>query len=219
MTEPKLSYECDNEQETDSATAYETLDSAVEKYLYCTRKIVMTGEIDDVMAAGVCNALQYYNCKSKIRPVFMYINSPGGSMSAGFSIIDQMECIDCPVCTIVRGEALSMAALITAFGTPGLRFAMPSASLMIHSVSLIESGNSAECIEKHMLMVRYLETEYRTKVKELAKRLSKALAQKINPKELEKMMAENLWMNPKKAISIGLIDGIWTKEFDGATNL
>lgn len=96
------------------------------------RIIILTGEINDQLASSIVAQLLYLEAKDKTLPISMYINSPGGSISAGFAIYDTMNFIQCDVSTIVIGMAASMAAFLLSSGTKGKRFALPNSEIMIH---------------------------------------------------------------------------------------
>lgn len=96
------------------------------------RVIMVVGEINDDMAQLIVAQLHYLHSEDQTAPITMYINSPGGSVTAGMSIIDTMEFIGNPIITICMGMAASMGSLIFMCGTKGLRFIMPRATVMIH---------------------------------------------------------------------------------------
>ncbi len=182
-----------------------SLDAVVEDFLRRTRRILLVGEIDDIAAAHICSYLQVFSITKD--PIYMYINSPGGSLYAGYAIIDQMLACLGPVVTIVRGTAHSMGAMITAHGTKGFRFATPNSSLMLHSVSI---HNPAAPLEHHKKMFDYTQLDYDKKVGALSRRMG------ISKKKLDGIMSETTWMQAKQAVKIGLIDGVWTAEKERA---
>ena len=96
------------------------------------RIIFLNGEIDDNVANIVVAQLIYLEGKNPDKDVFIYINSPGGSVSAGLAIYDTMNYIKCDVSTICVGRAASMGAFLLAGGTKGKRFALPNSEVMIH---------------------------------------------------------------------------------------
>lgn len=96
------------------------------------RIIFLNGEIDDNVANLVIAQLIYLEGKNPDKDIFIYINSPGGSVSAGFAIYDTMQYIKCDVTTICVGLAASMAAFLLSSGTKGKRFALPNSEIMIH---------------------------------------------------------------------------------------
>lgn len=182
-------------------------DIIVEDFLIQTRRILLIGEIDEMASTYICSYLQLLSLKKQ--PIYLYINSPGGCLSSGYAIIDQMLACNCPVYTIVRGQAHSMGAIIAAFGKRGHRYSTPNSSMMLHSVTIQSPPDS---IENHTSMIDYIKADYDRKVRSLAKRL------KLTPTQLTKIMNETLWMSPKHAIKIGLIDHIWTPSMERTIN-
>lgn len=96
------------------------------------RIIILTGEINDHLASSIVAQLLYLESKSKTSPIYMYINSPGGSISAGLAIYDTMNFIACDVSTIAIGICASMAAFLLSSGKSGQRLALPNSEVMIH---------------------------------------------------------------------------------------
>ena len=96
------------------------------------RIIFLNGEIDDATANLVIAQLIYLEGKDPNKDIFLYINSPGGSVSAGLAIYDTMNYIKCDVTTICIGLAASMGAFLLSSGTKGKRFALPNSEIMIH---------------------------------------------------------------------------------------
>ena len=96
------------------------------------RIIFITGEIDDAVANTVVAQLIYLESRDPDKDISLYINSPGGSVSAGLAIYDTMNYIKCDVSTICIGLAASMGAFLLSSGTKGKRFALPNAEIMIH---------------------------------------------------------------------------------------
>lgn len=175
----------------------------VEDFLIRTRRLLLTGNITETLSTYICSNLQMLSLSPD--PIYMYINSLGGCLSSGYAIIDQMCMCRCPVYTIVRGDACSMAAMIVAFGKKGHRYAMPNSSFMLHS-AIIQGGSGS--IEQVSTMVSHLGRDYCTKTSDLAKRL------KIDAKKIRELMKETVWMTPKEAMKIGLIDGVWTSSME-----
>lgn len=95
------------------------------------RIIMCTGEIDDALASSICSQLLYLASLNNL-PIQLYINSPGGSVSAGLAIYDTMQFIDCEISTICMGLCASMASILLAAGTKGKRVALKNSEVMIH---------------------------------------------------------------------------------------
>jgi ATP-dependent Clp protease, protease subunit len=100
--------------------------------LLSERIVVLTGEINDDVADVLVAQLFYLESQDRERDIFMYINSPGGVVTAGLAIHDVMQFISCDVATICFGQAASMGAVLLASGAAGKRMALPNARIMIH---------------------------------------------------------------------------------------
>ena len=96
------------------------------------RVIILSEEVNDTTASLVVAQLLYLEAQDPDKDISFYINSPGGSISAGVAIYDTMQYINCDVCTICMGMAASMGAFLLQAGTPGKRMALPNAEIMIH---------------------------------------------------------------------------------------
>ena len=96
------------------------------------RIVFVGGEIDDDMANAIVAQLLFLQAQDAEKEVSMYINSPGGSVTAGLAILDTMKMVKCPVATYCVGQAASMGAILLACGEKGRRFALPHARIMVH---------------------------------------------------------------------------------------
>lgn len=96
------------------------------------RIIFLGGGVDDQIANLIIAQLLFLESEDPEKEIFLYINSPGGSVTAGMAIYDTMQYVKCPVSTICVGQAASMGAVLLAAGAPGKRFALPNARIMIH---------------------------------------------------------------------------------------
>lgn len=108
------------------------------------RIIFLGEEIDEHNANLIIAQLLFLEAQDKEKPIKMYINSPGGSVTDGLAIYDTMQHIQCPVSTIAVGLAASMAALLLTAGSPGQRFALPNAEILIHQVMGGASGQASD---------------------------------------------------------------------------
>lgn len=206
----KLQGGCETEHECEAEVDIAVpviLSELVEEFLAKTRRLLVVGEINEVLSAHVCSYLQLFSLRPD--PIYMYINSPGGCLSAGYAIVDQMLACGCPVYTIVRGQGHSMGAIIAAFGAKGHRYATPNSSLMLHSV-IVNSPPGA--IEQHNEMTEYFQADYRRKVTDLSRKI------KLTTTQLLSLMKTTKWMSPKQAIKIGIIDSIWTPRMEKSIN-
>lgn len=120
------------------------------------RVVFLSGEIDDETANTVVAQLIYLESKDPDKDISLYINSPGGSVTAGLAIYDTMHYIRCDVSTICVGMAASMGAVLLASGAKGKRYALPNSEIMIHQVLGGASGQATdvEIHTKHLLKTK-----------------------------------------------------------------
>ena len=163
------------------------------------RIIFLTGEIDDNTANIVIAQLIYLEGKNPDKDIFFYINSPGGSVSAGMAIYDTMKYIKCDVSTICIGLAASMGAFLLSSGTKGKRFALPNSEIMIHQPLGGAQGQASdiEIQAKH--------------IKNIKNKLNKILSENSGKtiKESEKDTDRDNFMSAEEAKEYGLIDEIF----------
>ena len=100
--------------------------------LLLDRIVFISGEVNDEMANAVCAQLLFLQSQDPKKDINVYINSPGGSVTAGLAILDTMKMVKCPVATYCVGQASSMGAILLAAGEKGRRFALPHARIMVH---------------------------------------------------------------------------------------
>ena len=108
------------------------------------RIILLGTAVDDHVASLVCAQLLFLESQEPDKEIYIYINSPGGSVSAGLAIYDTMRYISSPVATVCIGRAASMGALLLTAGTTGMRFALPNSQIMIHQPSGGYSGQATD---------------------------------------------------------------------------
>lgn len=165
------------------------------------RIIMLDGPIDSNTASLVVAQLLYLEAEGK-DDITLYINSPGGSITAGMAIFDTMNYIKCDVCTIVTGMAASMGSFLLAAGAKGKRYALPNAEIMIHQ-PLISGGLSGQCTDIKIHADNLVKT--RTK-------LEKILAENTG-KDIETISAaceRDNYLSAEEALEFGLIDEIIT---------
>lgn len=163
------------------------------------RIIFLTGEINDASANVVIAQLIYLEGKNPDKDIFLYINSPGGSVSAGIAIYDTMNYIKCDVSTICIGMAASMGAFLLSSGTKGKRYALPNSEIMIHQPLGGAQGQASD-IE--------IQAEHMKKTKTM---LNTILSQNTGKdiKTIEKDTDRDNYMTAKQAKEYGLIDNIF----------
>lgn len=180
------------------------VDPNTEDSLVQSRRIQLVGEITDNTALYINSHLQ--NFATKKDPVLIYITSPGGDLSSGYAIIDQIELSPFPVYTIIRGQANSMAAIIAAYGTKGCRFITKNSLVMMHEM-LVASAEMAN-VREHKLSIDYMHADFVKKIKDLSKKT------KLTFKQFSEILSKTKWMDAKEATRIGIVDGIWTKQLE-----
>ena len=166
------------------------------------RIIFLGEEVNDTTASIVIAQLLFLEAEDPTKDFQLYINSPGGSVSAGFGIFDTMNYIKCDVATICCGMAASMGAFLLAGGTPGKRMALPNAEIMIHQpMGGMPSGSQASDMQ--------ITTEHILKTK---RKINEILAKECGkPVEvLEKDTDRDNWLSAEEAKNYGLIDSIIT---------
>ena len=165
------------------------------------RIIFLSGEINDAVANTVVAQLIYLEAKDPAKDINLYINSPGGSVSAGLAIYDTMNYIKCDVSTICIGMAASMGAFLLSSGAKGKRFALPNSEIMIHQPLGGAQGQASDIkiAAEHIL---------RTK-----KKLNTILAQNSGKpiEQIEKDTDRDNYLSAEEAQNYGLIDKVFFK--------
>lgn len=165
------------------------------------RIIMLSGEITDSLANSIVAQLLFLAAEDNEKDVYIYINSPGGSMSAGMAIYDTMNLINPDVATICTGMAASMAAFILASGAKGKRYALPNSEIMIHQPIGGVRGQSTEIqiVAEH--------------IQRLRKRMNAILAE-LTGKTIEQINRDterDNYMFAEEALEYGIIDKIMIK--------
>ena len=163
------------------------------------RIILLTGEIDDNVASVVIAQILYLASKDEKKDIQIYINSPGGSVTAGMAIYDTMQYVKNDISTICIGLAASMGAFLLSSGTKGKRYALPNSEIMIHQPLGGAQGQASD-IE---IQARHIQN-----IKEkINKILSEATGQDI--KKVQKDTDRDYYMSAEQAKEYGLIDDIF----------
>jgi len=160
------------------------------------RIIMLTGEIDDTLSEIVCSELIFLNAKDQELPISIYIDSPGGSVTAGMAIYDVMKAIEAPIKTIGLGLCASMAAFLLSSGDKGYRYAYPNAEIMIHQPIGQTQGQVSDL---EIMTKRFIS---------LKNKLNSILASNTNKslEEIEKDTDRDNFLTADEAIEYGLID-------------
>ncbi len=165
------------------------------------RIIVLSDQVNDQTASLVVAQLLYLEGKDSEKDISFYINSPGGSVSAGLAIYDTMQYIKCDVSTICMGMAASMGAFLLSSGTKGKRFALPNSEVMIHQPS---GGAQGQATEIKIVAENILKTR---------DKLNKILAENTG-KPIDVIARDterDNFMSAEEALEYGLIDKVLTK--------
>jgi ATP-dependent Clp protease, protease subunit len=162
------------------------------------RIIFVIGEVEDFMATSICMQLLYLEAENPKKEIAMYINSPGGVVTAGMAIYDTMQFIKCPIATLCIGQAASMGSLLLTAGAKGMRFALPHASVMVHQPSGGAGGKVSD-------MERTIEDIIRMK-----RRLNEIYVSHTGRTydEIEKKLDRDTFMTAEQALEFGLIDKV-----------
>ncbi|MBE6764040.1 MAG: ATP-dependent Clp protease proteolytic subunit [Ruminococcaceae bacterium] len=162
------------------------------------RIILLFSEVNDDLACTIIAQMLYLESVDPDKEIYLYINSPGGSVSAGLGIYDTMRKIKCPVVTICVGLAASMGAFLLCAGTKGKRYALANSQIMIHQVLGGTQGQATDIA---------IEAQHMLRIKE---RLNAIMAKNTGhtPEEIESATDRNNWMFPDEALAYGLIDHI-----------
>lgn len=167
------------------------------------RIIFLSEDVNHASASLVVAQLLFLESEDPDKEIFLYINSPGGSITDGMAIYDTINYIKCPVSTICVGLAASMGAVLLACGTKGKRYATPNAEIMIHQ-PLISGGLSGQATEIK------IHADHMVKTRE---KLNKILSERTG-QSLETIMRDterDNFMTAEEALKYGLIDGIMDK--------
>lgn len=165
------------------------------------RIIMLSEDVNDTTASLVVAQLLYLESQDPEKDISLYINSPGGSVSAGLAIYDTMQYIKCDVSTICMGMAASMGAFLLSSGAKGKRFALPNSEIMIHQPSGGAQGQASDIkiTADHILRTR--------------ERLNKILAENTG-KPVEQIAVDterDNWLSAQEAMDYGLVDKVFYK--------
>lgn len=162
------------------------------------RIVFMGSQVDDEIANALVAQMLFLQSDDPKADIHMYINSPGGSVSAGMAIYDTMQFISCDVATYCIGQAASMGAVLLTAGAKGKRFSLPNSRIMIHQ-PLAGMQGTAEEIDIHV-------KEFRRTKKRLNEILIKHCGQSLE--KIEKDTDRDRFLDPEEAVAYGLIDKV-----------
>lgn len=166
--------------------------------LFKDRIIFIDGEINDSTADLAVAQILFLESENPDKDISIYINSPGGSVTAGLAIYDTMQYVKCDIQTICMGQAASMAAILLAGGTTGKRFALPSSRVMIHQPRGGVEGQESDIsiLAKEIIRLKKLSIEF------LAKHTKKSIEQ------ISKDIERDFFMSADEAKEYGIIDHV-----------
>ncbi|KAJ9656981.1 hypothetical protein H2201_008343, partial [Coniosporium apollinis] len=164
------------------------------------RIVCLNGEVDETTSASIVAQLLFLEADNPEKPINLYINTPGGSVTAGLAIYDTMTYIRSPITTICIGQAASMGSLLLCGGSPGQRFCLPHSSVMIHQPSGGYFGQASDIAihAKEILRVRH----------QLNQIYQRHMTKEKSLDEIEKLMERDYFMGAKEALELGIVDRI-----------
>ena len=165
------------------------------------RIIFVTGVVEDNMAALICAQLLFLESENPKKEIGLYINSPGGVVTAGLSIYDTMQFIRPAVATLVMGQAASMGSLLLTVGEPGMRAALPNARVMVHQPSGGYQGQTTD------ILIHAREIE------DLKRRLYEIYVKHTGQsyEQIEALLERDRFISPDEAKALGIIDNVYDK--------
>jgi ATP-dependent Clp protease protease subunit len=172
------------------------------------RLVFAVGPVEDHMANLIVAQLLFLESENADKDIHLYINSPGGSVTAGLSIYDTMQFVNCSVSTICVGQAASMGALLLAGGTNGKRYALPHSRIMVHQPSAGYQGQATD-ISIHA-----------TEVLELKKRLNQIMSKHTGQplEKIEQDLERDRFLSSEAAIEYGLVDTVLAQRTEMSSN-
>ena len=165
------------------------------------RIVCVHGQVDDHMASLVTAQLLFLEAENPTSPIYMYINSPGGVVTAGMAMYDTMQYLHPEAHTICMGQAASMGSLLLAGGSSGCRYALPNARIMLHQPSGGAQGMAADIDIQAREILRTRANLNQLYVHHTGQELE----------EIEKVMDRDTFMDVQQAIDFGVIDEALTK--------
>ena len=178
-------------------TAMSLGDSVYDRLL--RERIVFLGQqVDDQIANQICAQLLLLSAEDPTRDINLYINSPGGSITAGMAIYDTMEFIDCDVATTAMGLAASMGQFLLSGGTPGKRFALPHARILMHQPSAGIYGTASD--------IKIQAEQYNLTKKEMAEIIAGHTGK--TPEQIAADSDRDRWFTAREALDYGFVDHI-----------
>jgi ATP-dependent Clp protease protease subunit len=177
-----------------------TLDDAVYERLLRERIVFLGREVDDALANQLAAQMLLLAAEDPRRDIHLYVNSPGGGVTAGMAVFDTMRFLDCDVATYAMGMAASMGQFLVSAGTPGKRFALPHARIMMHQPSAGLGGTAADITIQADLLA-----QTKRQLNEL-----QAAHSGQSVEQVERDSDRDRWFTAAEARDYGLIDTVIT---------
>ena len=177
------------------------LQDQIDAKLLEERKVFLWGQVDDDSAKHVVDRLMYLEMTAPGKEIQLFINSPGGYVTSGFTVYDTIKSISSPVSTICTGYAASMGSIILSAGTKGRRFILPNARVMIHQPS---GGARGQASDIEIQMDEIIKT----------KKLSAQILADNCGQTFDKIMKDfnrDYWMSAEESVKYGIVDGTMDK--------
>lgn len=196
-----ISTEIYDEQPQEEGVKKQSVKNQIETNFLKQRQVFLWGVVDDESAEDIVSKLLYLESVDPGKPITFFINSPGGMVTSGFSIMDTMNLISSPVSTVCMGLAASMGSILLSAGEKGKRFIYPHGEVMIHQPSIGALRGKASDLEIHARQI--------LKSKKLAAELLAANCGQI----VDQVMADfdrDYWMDANESIEYGIVDQVYS---------
>lgn len=187
-------------QESESDVKKLSVQKRIESKLLEQRKIFLWGQVDDDSAEDLVSKLLYLEAEKPGERITFFINSPGGVVTSGYSILDTISIISSPVSTVCMGLAASMGSILLSAGEKGQRFIYPLGKVLIHQPSVGLLQGTASDLEIHAKQI------IKTK-RQLAEILAGNCNQNVD--QILKDFERDYWMDSKESIDYGIVDGVY----------
>jgi ATP-dependent Clp protease, protease subunit len=191
-----------NGHESENTEKSPRLQKMIDMKLLESRKIFLWGPVDDDSAKDIAGKILYLESTEPGKKITLFINSPGGTVSAGFSILDIMNLVTSPVSTVCMGMAASMGSMLLSAGKKGERYIFPLGEVMIHQPSIggMFQGTAADLA---------IQAKQIAKTKDIAAQI---LARNCGQttEQILKDFDRDYWMNASESVKYGIVDGIYS---------
>ena len=181
-----------------SATAGLNLSDSVYERLLRERIIFLGTQVDDAIANKLCAQILLLSAEDPTRDISLYINSPGGSVTAGMAIFDTMQFAECDIATFGMGLAASMGQFLLSAGTKGKRYALPHARIMMHQPSAGIGGSASD--------IAIMAEQFKHTKREMAELIAQHTGQTVE--QITADSDRDRWFTAKEALEYGFVDHV-----------